>query len=434
VCALAYPLAARAQPDTVTALTPADYADEGKLADLLWTRSPEVLEARASAGIAASEVTRARTLPNPSIDFTWGTIPVGSTNPPDLQDPLDQVPNYNVGISELVELAKRGPRQAATVAEFEHGQALALAALATRFFDLLAALGHIAAAQVRVGVTTGLVEAGAELLQLDRARASKGDIAPVDVARAEVEQDRLLALRNAARAALEAARADCAALVAVPCGQFESDEAAQAYLAKAVHGEWPVSWSADVEQRRPDLAALDAALRAAQDRATLAQRRVIPDVTLRLGYTYDAFVVAGNQRNSLSVGMQVPLPVADRGRADLEAATATLVHSAETRRAVAEAGRTALESAARRRELVAMRIRQLDAALSKARDVQDTLVAAERRGGASLADVLLARRGYQELLLDRSDLDAEAFDATVKIRQAAALFPRPAAEAEIRAQ
>jgi len=46
-------------------------------------------------------------------------------------------------------------------------------------------------------------------------------------------------------------------------------------------------------------------------------------------------------------------------------------------------------------------------------------------GGTSLADVLLARRSYQELLLDRSDLDADAFDATLKLRQAAALFPRP---------
>jgi len=43
----------------------------------------------------------------------------------------------------------------------------------------------------------------------------------------------------------------------------------------------------------------------------------------------------------------------------------------------------------------------------------------------SLTDVLLARRSFQELALDRSDLDGDAFDATMRIRQATAQFPRP---------
>jgi len=124
------PLAASAQTPPVAALTPGDYADEAKLAALLWDRSPDVLDARTSAGIAASEVTRARAYPNPALDFTWGTIPVGRTNPPDLSDRLNNVPNYNAGLSELVELAKRGPRQAATVAEFERSRLQAVSTLA----------------------------------------------------------------------------------------------------------------------------------------------------------------------------------------------------------------------------------------------------------------------------------------------------------------
>jgi cobalt-zinc-cadmium efflux system outer membrane protein len=428
---LACPLTVRAQSAGAPVLTAGDYADESKLADMLWTRSPDVLDARTSAGVAAGEVTRARTLPNPSLDFTWGTVPVGRTNPPDLHDSLDNVPNYNVGLSELVELAKRGPRQAATTAEFERSRLVALSTLAGRFFSLLEAIGQIAKTQVRADMTAKLVEASEQLLNLDRARASKGDIAVIDVERAEVEHGRLLAVRDAALTELEGARADCAALVAVPCGAFDSAQDARAYLEQAARAEWPTAWSNEIEQRRPDIAALDAALRAAQQRATLAQRRIIPDVTLRLGYTYDTFIVAGNQRNGLSLGIQLPVPVADQGRADLEAATATLMRAAETREALVAAGRAALESGSRRRDLITARMRQLDAALSTARDVQDALIAAQGRGGTSLADVLLARRGYEELLLDRGDLDAEAFEATVKMRQAAASFPRPNGDAQV---
>src|SRR5690349_6303744 len=72
-----------------------DYLDENTLAELLWAQAPEVLDARTLAGVAASEVTRAHTYPNPNFDFTWGTIPIGRTNPPGLQDPLVNVPNYN---------------------------------------------------------------------------------------------------------------------------------------------------------------------------------------------------------------------------------------------------------------------------------------------------------------------------------------------------
>jgi hypothetical protein len=50
---------------------------------------------------------------------------------------------------------------------------------------------------------------------------------------------------------------------------------------------------------------------------------------------------------------------------------------------------------------------------------------AAKQGGMSQVDVLLARRRYQALLLEGTDLNGDAYDAALKIRQAAALFPRP---------
>jgi outer membrane protein, heavy metal efflux system len=429
---LVVPLAAWAESSSPPTLTAGDYSDEAALAELLWNQSPDVIEARTSAGVAASEVTRARTLPNPTLDFTWGTIPIGRTNPPGLDDPLSRVPNYSTGISELVEVAKRGPRQAAAVAELERARAQALATFAGRFFDLLGAIGRITKSQLRAGVTNELVDASEQLLELDRARASKGDLAVIDLDRAEVEHLHLVATRDAALTDLEQARAECAAMVARPCGQFESTKAARNFIEPAIVAPLPATWSDEAEQRRPDIAALDATLRAARQRTTLAERRVIPDVTVRVGYTYDTFLVSGNQQQSLALGVQLPLPVAERGKADLEAATVTLLHAAETRQLLVDTGRLGVEAGAHRRDLLNARLQQLETALAKAREVRDTLIAAQQRGGASLIDVLLARRAYEELLLDRIDLLGDAYDATLKVRQTVALFPHPADAAQIR--
>src|SRR5215470_16464022 len=191
VGSLAMAHASEAQP-VAPSLKPVDYADEAKLVALLWSRSPDVVDARGAVGLAASELTRARTYPNPALDMGWGTIPVGPTTPGDLHDPIGNVPNYTVGVSELFELAKRGPRQAAAAAELEAAHAQALSTLSVRFFALLEIVGRIAKNQVRAAVAGGQVVAGQRLMELDKARAGKGDIAVVEVERKEVEHARLL--------------------------------------------------------------------------------------------------------------------------------------------------------------------------------------------------------------------------------------------------
>ncbi|MBI3767641.1 MAG: TolC family protein [Deltaproteobacteria bacterium] len=394
---------------------------------MLWEQSPEVIDARAAAATAASELGHARTLPNPQLDFTWGTIPIGTTNPRDLHDPVGNVPNYGVGISELIELGKRGPRTAAAAAQVAQARAQALATLSGRFFALLAAIGDLAKNQVRAAVLGGQVRAGEDVLRIERARAAKGATAGADVERSEVEQMRLRAARDAALSDLERARGACAAIVAAPCPKFPSYRQARQFLRAALRADLPRAWRAEFERRRPDVAALDAALRAADEQATLARRRTIPDVTVRADYTYDTFVASGNQRQSAALGIQVPLPLFDRGQADLQAAAAALTRARGARRAIVATAAETLAVAARRRDLAASRVEHMRAALAMARAVRRSMEGAAREGGVSQLEVLLARRAHQELLLDRADLDADAYDAALRIREAAALFPLPAA-------
>jgi cobalt-zinc-cadmium efflux system outer membrane protein len=418
-------VAAPARAATEPGLSPDDYQDESRLAAAIWERSPEVIDARADSAVAASEETRSHLLPNPQLDLAWGTIPVGPTNPTNLNDPIGNVPNYTAGLSELVELGKRGPRQAATAAEREASSWKAVATFADRYFELLAAVGRIAMAEERASMLVRQVGESERLLQLEQARADKGEIAKMSAARTEAEHLRLVAERDGAHTDLEEARATCAALVAEPCAVFGSEDAARAFLDAGARSALPTAWSDEIASRRPDLAALAAAERAADERVALAKHQAIPDVTLRLGYTYDTFVASGAQRQSLGVGMQMPLPVADHGQADEEKANATLLSARRTREALTASGEVALAAAVQRRKLIADRLTRLDTALAKADELRTTMSGAAREGGASEVDVLLARRRYQEVLLDRTQLDYDAYAAALAGRQAAALFPAP---------
>lgn len=417
--------AASAEP-----LPAALYRDEAALVEKLWERSPDVLEARAAAGMTAAEVTRAFTFPNPAFDFTWGTIPIGRTNPPGLRRPMRNVPNYVVGISELFEIAKRGPRQAATIADAQRARAQTEAVLADRFFELLAAIGGIARNELRLAVLDELVDASEQLLALDRVRADKGDLAALDLDRAEVERLSLLVARDAATTDLEEARASCSILVASTCAGFASPQDTRRFIEEVAFAEYDREWSSESERRRPDIRSLDAALAGAEERRRLGERMVIPDVTARLGYTYDTFLESGNQQQSLAVGVQIPLPVFDRGRADIEAASAVLLHAAQTRHSLVEGGRTGVDAAARRLKLLEARLQRLELALGKARGVRDGLQAAQQRGGMSMTDVLLGRRAYQQLLLDQIGLLGEAYDAALALRRAGGLYPPPQALVE----
>ena len=121
-----------------------------QLVELLWVRSPDLVGARAKLGQAEAEVTRSEVFPNPGFDFQWGTLAIGPTNPPGL-DKLKDVPNYTFTLNQPFEIAKRGPRQAASRAARDAARFDAVEVLRQRWFDLLERISEIATAEIRVG-------------------------------------------------------------------------------------------------------------------------------------------------------------------------------------------------------------------------------------------------------------------------------------------
>jgi cobalt-zinc-cadmium efflux system outer membrane protein len=409
-------------PAPETNLVPPSAFDENALATALWRHSPDLILSRQAVIEAEAVRERSHVLPNPTFSAAWGTIPIGRRNPPNAS--FGEVPNYMVGLSEMIELGKRGPRQSSAEAATKAAALTVDDTYRLSFFALLEALADQANATARRSVLERLVGDSAESLRLQRERAKRGDVAALEVDRLEVEHLRLLSAAREAEEAQEIAVAACARIMGDDCPRFSGEEEARRFLFEG-HHETSVD-DREAVSGRPDLMALDAEQTRLRADLVLAGRAKIPDPTASLSYMHDQFEIAGNQANSLVLGVSLPLPVFDRGQAESARAKRRLEAAEQAHRVLSSAALRALALARQRLAVLRARARSLDEeAIPRARSLAEGMDAASRRGGASLIDVLLARRAFEELQLDRMEVAATAFKASLDIRRNAALYPRP---------
>lgn len=424
-CLLLTATAVRAgEPPASTILPLASLPDENGLAELLWTRSPEFASARARVATSQADVTRAHLLPNPQADLSWNTIPIGPTNPPGLNR-LTEVPNYSVGLSELIELGKRGPRQDAARTALASTALDVLASLRARTFDVLERAAEVATTEVRLAELQALAEDAAKLTELQRARQQHGDTAGLDVDRAVLEEEQLQTALGEERSHLSDALLACTQTVGIPCEPFGGRDAAASFLASRL-GRAPSPGNIEA---RPEVRSLEAQEASAQSSLKLARRRWVPDPTVHAGYVRDTFVTAGNQPHSLFVGLSIPLPLFDHGQADAHVASATAEAARRSRELLkVQASRDAHTLSEQLSAVEQRRARLRNETLPLATGVVQRLDAAVRAGGASLQDLLLARRSYGELLLHAADLDLSAFRLSLGVDRARAAGPQAPAE------
>ena len=378
--------------------------DSTALAERVWASNPELQQARAKVAAARADAQRAGFLPNPALDLSVNTIPVGPLNPPDLKDPLLNVPNVGAALSVLLEIGKRGPRQDA-MHEAARAAALdALEQLRQRVLAAQEAISDVAAAEVRVSTLTVLASDAERLTRIQRARAEKGDTSPLDADRAQLEEEGIFTGLGEARDALAESLRACTELVGARCLPFGDRGRASAWLERTFEVT-----SADVAQR-PDVRSLEATQKSAEAAQLLAERHWAPDPTLRVGYVHDRFTISGNQQNSLYVGLSFPLPVFDHGQADAAAAGVAASAAARARdRLVLVASSQLARVEAELSSIEARQRRLRQHSLPLAQSVVERLNAAVTRGAAPIQELLLARRTYAELLLTANDLDRASF-------------------------
>jgi outer membrane protein, heavy metal efflux system len=180
---------------------------------------------------------------------------------------------------------------------------------------------------------------------------------------------------------------------------------------------------------RPDLQALHAERERLSAELTLAQRQAIPDPVASVGVTHDQFIAAGNQSNSVNLSVTIPLPFFDRGQTEAARARRRLATNEITRRSLTDTALRGIAEQRRQLEVLAARAHILDEqAVPRARSVVERTEAAFRRGGVGFPDVLLARRAFEELELDRIEVATASHRAGLNLRRAMAALPWPAAQ------
>jgi outer membrane protein, heavy metal efflux system len=140
--------------------------------------------------------------------------------------------------------------------------------------------------------------------------------------------------------------------------------------------------------------------RASVQEAELARRRAVPDLTFHVGYTRDNASGPGEALDSVSIGVSVPLPLADHGQYDAQRALARASEMEHRRSALLADARATLAGLLLRRAALERTVAVLETdSIPRAQGVLNSTQRAFDQGGISLTDLLLARRTYVALRL-----------------------------------
>src|SRR5262249_56791986 len=127
------------------------------------------------------EPKRAGARQNPTRALTPGGVALGETNPPGLS--FSDYANFTVGLTETVEIGKRGPRTRAAQLRARAAAEDGVGTLADRLGEARLALGKAVYARVKLAAVEENLRYARELTNLEQARRRAGDIPESDYQR-----------------------------------------------------------------------------------------------------------------------------------------------------------------------------------------------------------------------------------------------------------
>ena len=392
---------------------------------------PDVRAARALLGAAGADVQVAGQGPNPQLTLGAGSIGNGLGAGSLWQKTYD----HSARIDQLIErgnkpalrLAAAEAARQAVQADLTEARRRAASAVAHAHQDLWAAQGRRLQLQAAAGLNT-------ESLRLLERRVKAGDAPALDATRFRLDDARLQAdLRQAEADGADLQRQLALLIGAAPVARQLQAQAVD--LGPEVAASLPAlpdnTQAAEAAERRPDVLAAGARLRAAEQLRDLAAAGRTRDVTvgLQLDHWPTSPTNSSGTGNTVSLSVSVPLFIRHanegelaRAEADVSTAQDALRRSRDT--AAAELARTAAQArnAAERRRLV---VEQLEPAAEK---VAAGAELAYQRGASSALEVLDARRSLRAVRIERVNADADLAKALADWQVAtlpAALNPNP---------
>ncbi|HEX4419312.1 MAG TPA: TolC family protein [Kofleriaceae bacterium] len=413
----------RAHADEQVAVRPL-FSDPAQLAAWLAEHDLQIESARAKREAALATSEQAGVLPNPQISATVGGFVFGRTNPDVPRLGLNQTTNISVGVSELIELGKRGPRKHSASLRVDEAGELATAALGSRLGEAITILGKLAYVTSRRAAMAANLESARKQQALEQVRRDHADLSGAEYSRIELDTQQLELQLGRADADVATAIASCAALMHAPCSTEGISEPASLDAGAPLPPQLPdtaPAIGAAIEARATRLAA-KLEVQALDSDATLAEHRAIPDLTLGVGYTYDNLTVAGNQQQTGLVSLSFPLPVFDRGNHDAAALRATARSQIADDEASANVAHGEIEALRAQRRTLEATVATLEtSAVPKSAQIVEQTRRAFDLGQAGLAELLLAERAHRELLLELLDTRFDLFNVRAQLRQALGL-------------
>ena len=378
--------------------------ESSRLQTWLDSHSPEIHAARARLAQSSADTRQSHVLQNPVLDASLSNVPLGHTTGGPLS--FNQVAIYNVGLSQTIELGKRGPRIAGAELRQKSASLQLLAAERDQLSSARFALGNALYRGLRVAIFEESLHDAEHAADLERTRYEQKALSGTEYDRLLLDLANLHADFDRERAEYSAALAECTAALGAACelgGAREDDLATTAPVDVA-------QASASRLERRPDMQALEAERQAAERDAELARGRAIPDITFRLGYTHDTFVVSGDNLNTLSFGVALPLPLFDRGQHDSSKALSRASELRDNRTALLLQARADLAGLVTRKATLEKVLAGIEhESLPRSSSVLQSTQTAFDHGGVSLTDLLLARRTHIALQLTLLDERFELF-------------------------
>ncbi len=284
-------------------------------------RNRDVIAARLDIRAAELDQIAAAIYPNPVLSYTVGNLTVGAGNPGNTANGAPANPGLSqtvqsIGISDIIDVwSKRGARMRVADRGLDVRRLQVADALRTIVYAVRSAFADVEREQSERQLSLDMRGRYDETIRLSRARFAAGEISEAELRKIELEGLRYQTDVVNAETEYDIARQKLAALLGLG-----SDAELPETLADETGPDSNLSLPALLAKAmaaRPDLLAAEQAHAMADASVSSARREALPDITLGVTYTHSEFVASGDNPNTLSVGLSLPLPVFDRNQANI---------------------------------------------------------------------------------------------------------------------
>ena len=409
-------------------------ANPVQLAQWLHDRDPQLESAHAKVEAAEAAARQARVLPNPQLSLATGGYYLGAApndgNTPPRGLGLSDTTNFEIGVGELVEIGKRGPRRTAADLRIKEATAGAVGTLGSRVSDATTTLGKLAYVAARRDATAANLDAARKLEASEKTRLDHQDLSASEFARIQLDTaDQELELGKA-ESELADALADCSATLYATCVATGLDQSA--LDAGAPLGDALPETETALEAR-PAREATRLEASALEWDATLAEKRRIPDPTVGVSYTFDNFTSSGNLHQQLVFSVGIPLAIFDRGDHDAAAARANAHALKAQERAELREAKGKVQALVTQRQSLLRRVKQLETDMVP----KSSLIVEQTRkafdlGQVRTADLLVVERQHRDYLLTALDTRFDLFNNRAQLRAVLGLDDAVARDADRR--